>query len=327
MEGIEAVIPDYVIYGQRDRNVEWHLDRIDQQCLPLDGMTYNPYLNGSGVDIYIFDTGANFDHDELKDNTIFPGKDFIDETLMENQRGYDCNGHGTHVAALAGGKTKGVAPGATIIIIRVLNCFNFGPYSTLLLGIEYAITFKKQRAREGFSGRSIASFSLLGPADEHIDMSIQSLVNNGFVTVVAAGNYRDDACNYSPSRLRDVITVGGSRKDSDQIYWFDRTTNSPGTNYGPCVDLFAPGQWVNSAGHDCTNCSVVRSGTSMSTPLVAGAIAILLQANSTLGVPDVKKELISMSSYGLLNFSYLPDDRIAKQTPNRLLYIPSELEY
>jgi hypothetical protein len=318
MRGVKSVIPDYVVVGQEARSVQWHLDRTDQRYLPLDN-SYNPFGNGSGVDIYVLDSGANFNHTDIKDRLIYPGRDMIDEATGSTRNGSDCYGHGTHVAGLAAGKKYGIAPGATIISIRVLDCNNFGPYVAVLSGIDYALDIIKIRKR-----KSVVSMSLLSVADESFDSSVKKLIEMGIPVVVAAGNYKMSACKFSPSRLSDVITVGATKQELDALYWFTSRPNSPGTNYGSCVDIFAPGQWIRSAGWKCDECESSRSGTSMATPLVSGMVALLLQKYPSYTPVQIKAKLLELSTKNMLNFSALPmdTDEEAKKTPNRLLYVP-----
>ena len=319
MRGVKRVIPDYVVVGQQADKIQWHLDRVDQHCLPLNN-SYYPFTNGSGVDIYILDSGANFNHSDIKDKLVYPGRDMIDEVTGSNKHGSDCQGHGTHVAGLAAGDKYGIAPGAKIIVIRVLDCYNYGPYSAVMKGIDYALELIKKRQR-----KAVVSMSLLGIADNSFDNSVRKLVRQGIPVVVAAGNYKSSSCDYSPSRLTEVITVAATQQENDLLYWFTSQPNSPGTNYGSCVDIFAPGQWVRSAGHDCTDCRSSRSGTSMSTPLVSGAVALLLQKYPHHSAQQIKELLISMSTKNVMNFSALPDNDESRNTPNRLLFVPSEL--
>jgi subtilisin family serine protease len=320
MSGVKSVIPDYVVIGQQSRSVQWHLDRIDQRCLPLDN-SYNPFGNGSGVDIYVLDSGANFNHTDIKDSLVYPGRDIIDEVTGSSRKGSDCYGHGTHVAGLAAGKTYGIAPGATIIVIRVLDCRNYGPYTAVMLGIDYVLELIKERKR-----KAVVSMSLVGFGDIHFDHSVEKLLKTGVPVVAAAGNYKMSACYYSPSRISNVITVGATRQESDGMFWFSNQSSS-GTNYGPCVDIFAPGQFVTSAGVECSDCESSRSGTSMATPLVSGMVALLLQKYPNYTAETIKEKLLQLSTKNVLDFSSLPmdKDKEASKTPNRLLYVPSKL--
>ena len=319
MAGVRKVIPDYSVKGQ---SITWHLDRIDQRCRPRDRHNYLPDKNGTAVDIYVLDSGANFNYSDVKDRLIYPGIDFIDELNIKGhdaQRGSDCHGHGSHIISLAAGRKYGVAPGANVIVVRVLDCYNSGPFSAVLGGIELVLRMYRQRGNP-----AVASMSFLAIPSYDLDRAAYSLIREGISVVVAAGNYRKSACEFSPSRLSQSITVGATRELGDEVYWFDIWENSPGSNYGPCVDIFAPGQWIHSAGVNCNDCEVTRSGTSMSTPLVSGAVALLLQENPSFTPQQVKDKLLEMSTKSVINFTQLADRALAQNTPNRLLYVASE---
>ena len=316
MPGVRKVIPDYSVIGQ---SVEWHLDRIDQRCGPRDRHDYLPDKNGTAVDIYVMDSGANFNYSDVKDRLIYPGVDFIDEVHGHTQRGVDCNGHGTHINSLAAGTKYGVAPGANVIVIRVLDCDNTGPFSSVFMAIEVVLKMYRERRNP-----AVASMSFLALAAEEMDTAVQRLIDAGVVVVVAAGNWRKSSCEFSPSRLPQSITVGATREDGDGVYWFEEVATSPGSNYGPCVDIFAPGQWIYSAGLNCTHCVVTKSGTSMATPIVSGAVALLLQENPNFTPAEVKAKLLLISTKQVIDFSQLSNKTLASETPNLLVYVPSE---
>ena len=317
MRGVSKVIPDYSVQGQ---SIEWHLDRIDQRCSPLDNHNYLPNKNGTAVDIYVLDSGANFNYSDIKDRLIYPGVDLIDEDQgVDEQRGSDCNGHGSHINSLAAGSKYGVAPGANVIVVRVLDCSNIGPFSAVFKGIELVLKMYRQRGNP-----AVASMSFLAEAATEMDTAVQSLITAGVVVVVAAGNYRKSACVYSPARMSQVISVGATREERDEVYWFDDLSNSPGSNYGRCVDIFAPGQWIYSAGLNCRDCATIKSGTSMATPLVSGAAALLLQEHPSFTPAEVKAKLLEMSTKLVIDFTQLADRKLALETPNRLLYVVSK---
>lgn len=236
----------------------WGLDRTDQRALPLNN-TYSYATTGSGVDAYIVDTGV------LSTHTEFTGRiraGFAATGLTGTE---DCNGHGTHVAGTTAGATYGIAPGATVIPVRVLDCNGSGTLSGVISGIDWAI-------QDHTTTPAVLNMSLGGGLSGILDAAVQRAVDDGITVVVAAGNSAADACAYSPAAAPNAITVG-STTTSD--------TRSSFSNYGDCVDVFAPGSAIKSAWHTGTTITNTISGTSMASPHVAGVAARILSANPT----------------------------------------------
>ena len=231
----------------------------------------------------------------------------MDKLLGEAMNGSDCQGHGTHVASNAAGKKYGAAKKATLYSVRVLDCQGYGPWSIILDGMEHAMEMIALRKHP-----AIVSMSLSGGYTQSVNDAVQTLYESGIPVVVAAGNQQSDACTRSPASAPNATTVGGSA-NGDILYSL--------TNYGFCVDIFAPGHAIIGANYLCNDCSRTRSGTSFAAPIVSGAIAILLQRNPLLTPAEVFSELISLSTNNSLDFSIIPSNFTAS-TPNQALFIP-----
>ena len=269
----------------------WGLDRVDQLALPLDG-AYRATTSGRGVTVYVVDSGIRFDH------LLFGGRAVRGiDVVNDGYNGSDCNGHGTHVAGtIGGGYGYGMAPGTTLVSARVLNCSGSGSMS----GIIYALDWIAANARRP----AVVNMSLGGAAVASLDDAVTRLVSSGIATVVAAGNEAADACSSSPARAPRALTVAAS----DQ-----RDARASFSNYGSCVDLFAPGTAIISGYHTASNALAQMDGTSMAAPHVAGRAALLLEANPALTEPALSDAILSSSnSLTILD---------ALGSPQRLLYL------
>ena len=297
---------------------EWHLDRLDQ-VLPTLDHTYWPIGDGHGVDVYILDSGIIYEHEEFEYRAKYPGRDPTDEynvnfpeDELRRQYGRDCHGHGTHVASLCGGKTYGSAKKATLYSVRVLGCNNAGPWSGVLDGIDFVVRMAERTNRP-----SIMSMSFSGGFYQVMEDAVNVALSRGVMSVVAAGNGQKDACSRSPASNRGSITVGGTRQ-GDGLYLL-----GSGTNFGRCIDIFAPGERVLAADSTCTNCSKHLSGTSMSTPLVSGLAAVILEREPLLSPSGLKERLINQSTKGIIDYTGMPES-LKSVTPNRLANVPGE---
>ena len=265
----------------------WGLDRTDQRALPLN-TTYNYTNTGAGVRAYIIDTGINT---SLSD---FGGRASSGYDAVDGGAADDCNGHGTHVAGTVGGTKWGVAKGATLIAVRVLDCGGSGAWSGVIAGMDWVTANHVKPA--------VANMSLGGGASTAVDDAAARMIAAGVITAIAAGNGNQgglgqDACKYSPARVAAAITVGAT----------DNTDTKPRfSNYGPCVDIFAPGvsiksNWHNTAyGADYTR---TISGTSMATPHVAGVAALYLQSNASASPAAVASALYANATQGVVKNS------------------------
>ncbi len=270
----------------------WGIDRIDQSALPLS-TTYVYTATGAGVKAYIIDTGILTSHSQFGGRAI-DGYDAIDGALPAA----DCNGHGTHVAGTVGGSTWGVAKGVTLVAVRVLDCSGSGTDSGVIAGINWVA------ANHPAGAPAVANMSLGGGASAALDAAVNAAIADGITFVVAAGNDNANACNDSPSRVPNAITVG-STTNTD--------ARSSFSNFGTCVDVFAPGSNITSAWYSSTTATSTISGTSMATPHVVGAAALFLQGNTAASPATVTSALLTNST---LNKVTSP----GTGSPNRLLY-------
>jgi subtilisin family serine protease len=252
----------------------WGLNRIDQQSLPLD-TTYSYISTGAGVDAYVIDTGILGTHTEFT-GRMKPGYSAIGKATDTT----DCNGHGTHVAGTIGGITYGVAKAVSLIPVRVLDCRGSGTNSGVIAGINWVIKNHTNR-------KAVANMSLGGGASSALDTAINNLIGDVVTVVVAAGNSSANACNYSPARVPNAITVAASTS-ADSVASFSNT--------GSCVDIIAPGVGITSSWINSNTAINTISGTSMASPHVAGAIARSMSAPVSIEI----KSGISIGGYPLL---------------------------
>jgi subtilisin family serine protease len=288
---VDYVVPDgEATASTTQTSATWGIDRIDQRALPLS-TTYNYDQTGAGVRAYILDTGIRGDHGQYSGRTA-PGY-----TAVADGRGTeDCNGHGTHVAGTVGGTTYGVAKGVTIIPVRVLDCQGSGTWSGVIAGIDWVAANAIKPA--------VANMSLGGGASQAVDDAVNRAVAAGIVFGVAGGNSNANACNYSPARAANAITVGATTSTDARASY---------SNYGSCLDIFAPGSSITSAWYTSSTATNTISGTSMATPHVVGAAALVLGATPGATPAQVAATLTGSATTGVVTSA-------GTGSPNLLLY-------
>ncbi|HEX7773488.1 MAG TPA: S8 family peptidase [Pyrinomonadaceae bacterium] len=290
---VEFVEEDGVVsLGTTQTGATWGLDRIDQRDLPLNGTyTYTP--TGTGVKAYIIDTGIRATHTQFAGRVI-SGFTAINDGLGSN----DGNGHGTHVAGTVGGSTYGVAKNVTLVAVRVLDSQGNGTDSGVIAGIDFVTS-------NHLSGQpAVANMSLGGGISSALDAAVNNSIADGVTYAVAAGNETQNACNVSPARVANAITVG-STTTSD--------ARSSFSNFGTCLDIFAPGSSITSAWRTSDTATNTISGTSMATPHVAGVAALFLETNPTASPATVAAAIINASTPNKVT-------NAGTGSPNRLLF-------
>jgi len=279
----------------------WGLNRIDQRTVPPNAAgTYNYFYTGVNTTAYVVDTGINYGHAQFGGRATF-GTDTVGGVAPP---GSDCNGHGTHVAGTIGGATYGVAKSVKLKAVRVLDCAGSGSAAGVIAGLDWV--------RANAVKPAVVNMSLGGGFSIAMNVATNDLVEAGVTVVVAAGNSDDDACDYSPASTLSAMTVGatGDRFNSAAPITDQRADYS---NFGPCLDLFAPGSLIRSAWIGSNTATSTISGTSMASPHVAGVAALYLSSAPGALPATVRNYLVDFSTTGVVTDP-------GSGSPNRLLY-------
>ena len=276
--------------GATESGATWGIDRIDQRALPLS-TTYRYTGTGAGVTAYIIDTGILFTHSEFNGRASFAF-----DAIGDGRNGVDCNGHGTHVSGTVGGSTYGVAKGVTLKAVRVLDCAGSGTNSGVIAGVDWVTA--------NHVASAVANMSLGGGASTALDNAVSNSINSGVTYGVAAGNSNRNACTSSPARTPAAITVGATTIADVRASY---------SNYGSCLDLFAPGSNITSSWITSTTATNTISGTSMATPHVVGVAALYKQANPGASPAKVRNALVANATVGVVTNPH-------SGSPNLLLF-------
>lgn len=303
MPGIKFVEKDskvHTLKPARERNAPWGLARISHRKRLSLG-SFNRYLYdndaGEGVTAYVIDTGIYTKHND------FEGRAVWGKTIPLDDVDEDTHGHGTHCAGVIAGKLYGIAKKAKVVAVKTLGSDGSGSMSDVIAGVEYALNSHVKESKENPKHKgSTANMSLGGGKSPSLDLAVNAAVRNGLHFAVAAGNENQDACDVSPAGATGPITVGATTLADERAYF---------SNWGSCVDIFAPGMNILSCGIENPDSTEVMSGTSMASPHVCGLMAYFLSLQPSqdseyavrraITPKELKSNIIAFGSQGFLS--------------------------
>ncbi|XP_030583789.1 proprotein convertase subtilisin/kexin type 9 [Archocentrus centrarchus] len=303
---VDYIEEDSSIFAQ---SAPWNLQRLLQPYGDFsENGTYRPPNDGGRAQVYLMDGSVQSSHREVEGRVLITDFNNIPEEdgVRVHRQASQCDSHGTHMAGIVSGSDSGVARGAGVNLVRVLNCQGKGTISGALAGMEYIRATLLARPVDAV----VVLLPFVGGFSRSLNTACRDMVANGAVVIAAAGNYRDDACLYSPASEPEVITVGAVNA-VDQLM----SQGAGGTNFGRCVDLFAPGDDIVSASSDCSTCFTSHSGTSQAAAHAAGIAAVILSSNQIASPVQVLQLMLHYSISNTINFLSLSES-YRLTTPN-----------
>ncbi|XP_071751746.2 proprotein convertase subtilisin/kexin type 9 [Centroberyx gerrardi] len=303
---VDYIEEDSSIFAQ---SVPWNLQRLLQPHIATsDTEKYRPPSDGAMAEVYLMDGSVQSSHREIEGRVLITDFNNVPEEdgVRVHRQASQCDSHGTHMAGVVSGWDSGVARGASVNLVRVLNCQGKGTVSGALAGMEYIRASLLARP----VGAVVVLLPFIGGFSRSLNTACRDMVANGAVVIAAAGNFRDDACHYSPASEPEVITVGAVNSADQPM-----SLGAGGTNFGRCVDLFAPGDDIVSASSDCSTCFTSRSGTSQAAAHAAGIAAVILSSSPNASSVQVLQKMLRYSVSNTINLLSLPETH-RLSTPN-----------
>eukprot|EP01120_Amphizonella_sp_Union-15-10_P008934 TRINITY_DN329_c0_g1_i7.p1 TRINITY_DN329_c0_g1~~TRINITY_DN329_c0_g1_i7.p1 ORF type:complete len:391 (-),score=83.36 TRINITY_DN329_c0_g1_i7:48-1220(-) len=300
-EHVSFIEQDQVMYATKTEQTctaqsgaTWGISRVSLRGAPQPTNTYRYSRDGSGVRAFVVDTGILVSHSD------FEGRATWGTSVVTGESNTDLNGHGTHVAGTIGGKTYGIAKKVNLVAVKVLGQNGSGSTTGIVSGLEWV-------AKNAKANKDTCNMSLGGGASTAFDNAVNNLVTGGVFTAVAAGNEDQNACNVSPARATNAFTVGSTSQGTGTT-----DPRSSFSNWGPCVNIFAPGEAITSTWIGSNTAIRTISGTSMASPHVCGVASLILGDNSRTPA-QVKSQLIQEANPGTISNG-------KTGSPNVLLY-------